>query len=37
MRWPNPSARWFGYHEVFHVFVVAGSALHFTLIATELL
>ena len=36
-RWPNPAPRIFGYHEVFHVFVVAGSAVHFALIATYLL
>ena len=34
---PNPAPRIFGYHEVFHVFVVAGSAVHFALIATYLL
>jgi hemolysin III len=34
-RWPDPSPRFFGYHEVFHGLVVAGSVLHFTLIATE--
>lgn len=33
-RWPNPSPRWFGYHEVFHAFVVAGCALHVAVIAT---
>lgn len=32
-RWPDPRPRWFGYHEVFHAFVVVGSALHFSLIA----
>ena len=36
-RWPDPNPRVFGYHEVFHVFVVAGSAFHFSLIAIELL
>jgi len=36
-RWPDPNPRVFGYHEVFHTLVVAGSALHFTLIATHLL
>ena len=24
-RWPNPSPRVFGYHEIFHLFVIAGS------------
>ena len=30
---PDPFPRIFGYHEVFHVLVIAGSALHYTLIA----
>jgi hemolysin III len=33
MRRPDPFPRVFGYHEVFHVFVIAGSALHYALIA----
>jgi hemolysin III len=32
-RSPNPFPRVFGFHEVFHTLVVAGSALHFALIA----
>lgn len=28
-RTPNPSPRWFGYHEVFHLFVVAAATTHF--------
>ncbi len=28
-RWPNPSARWFGYHEVWHAMVVVASACHY--------
>jgi hemolysin III len=36
-RWPDPFPRIFGYHEVFHAFVVAGSALHFGVIAAHLL
>jgi hemolysin III len=35
-RWPDPYPRVFGYHEVFHAFVVAATALHFSLIAIEL-
>jgi len=31
---PDPWPRVFGFHEVFHIFVVAGSLLHFTVIAT---
>jgi hemolysin III len=35
--WPDPSPRIFGYHELFHVFVVVGTALHFSLIAIAVL
>lgn len=28
-RRPDPYPAWFGYHEVFHLFVVAGSAAHY--------
>jgi len=28
-QWPNPSPRWFGFHEVFHGFTVAAFAAHF--------
>ncbi len=31
--WPNPFPRVFGYHEVFHALVIAGSSLHFALVA----
>lgn len=30
---PNPSPRWFGFHEVFHAGTVLGFAAHFTAIA----
>ncbi len=30
---PNPYPRVFGYHEVFHVLVIAGSVLHYSLVA----
>jgi hemolysin III len=33
LRRPDPWPRIFGYHEVFHLLVVAGSVVHFTLIA----
>lgn len=36
-RWPNPFPRVFGYHEVFHLFVIAGSALHYSLVAGYLM
>lgn len=30
---PNPWPRWFGYHEIFHLFVIGGVALHYVAIA----
>lgn len=32
-RWPDPLPRLFGFHEMFHACVIAGSAIHFALIA----
>lgn len=29
---PNPIPRWFGFHEIFHVFVILGSLSHFWVI-----
>jgi hemolysin III len=29
LRWPNPNPAVFGYHEIFHVFVVIACAMHF--------
>ena len=29
LRWPDPWPRTFGYHEVFHVLIIAGSICHF--------
>src|SRR5438094_589265 len=29
VKWPDPAPRVFGFHEVFHVFVLAGSITHF--------
>ena len=34
---PDPFPRVFGYHEVFHLLVIAGSALHFSLVAIYLM
>jgi len=34
---PNPWPRVFGYHEVFHLLAIAGSALHFALVAIYLM
>ena len=31
-RWPNPVPRHYGHHEVFHLFVFAGAACHYTAI-----
>lgn len=31
-RWPNPDPKTFGYHEVFHLFVVAAAACHYACI-----
>lgn len=30
---PNPSPTYFGYHEIFHLFVIGAAALHFAAIA----
>jgi len=35
-RWPDPSPRYFGYHEVFHTLVIAGSITHFALVAAHI-
>jgi hemolysin III len=32
---PNPSV--FGYHEIFHVFVIAGAFVHFVTIAVYII
>jgi hemolysin III len=29
LRKPNPSPRWFGFHEVFHAFTVAAFLAHY--------
>jgi hemolysin III len=29
---PNPAPAWFGYHEVFHLLVVAASVCHYAVI-----
>jgi hemolysin III len=30
---PNPSPRWFGFHEVFHCFTIAAFACHYTAVS----
>ena len=37
LRRPDPFPRVFGYHEVFHVLVIGGSALHYALVAGYLM
>jgi hemolysin III len=32
-RWPDPSPRLFGYHEVWHTFVTTAVAVHFVVVA----
>ena len=34
---PNPFPRIFGFHEIFHLFVIAGSVIHFSLVAVYVL
>ncbi len=31
-KWPNPRPHFFGYHELFHLFVIGGCLLHFLVI-----
>lgn len=33
LRWPNPSRRWFGFHEVFHAFTVTAFVAHYVAIS----
>jgi len=33
LRRPDPWPRWFGYHEIFHLFVIAGATLHYVAVA----
>jgi hemolysin III len=37
LRRPDPFPRVFGYHEVFHLLVIAGSVVHYTLVAAYLM
>lgn len=30
---PNPSPKYFGYHEIFHLLVIAGAAFHFLVVS----
>lgn len=32
-KWPNPSPRWFGFHEIFHAFTVAAFTAHYVAVS----
>ncbi len=32
LKFPNPSPRYFGYHEIFHIMVIVGALVHFLVI-----
>jgi len=32
-RWPDPAPAWFGFHEIFHLLVVAAAGCHFAVMA----
>ena len=32
-KWPNPSPRWFGFHEIFHALTVAGYTGHYVAVS----
>ncbi len=34
LKWPNPSPKFFGYHEIFHLLVVLGALFHFIMVAS---
>lgn len=36
LRWPDPWPRWVGFHEIWHVFVMAGAFCHFWAVAFHL-
>jgi hemolysin III len=36
LKWPNPSPQYFGFHEIWHIFVLLGSACHFWAIERHL-
>jgi len=37
LQWPDPHPAVFGYHEVFHAFVIAGAAVHFVTLAVYII
>lgn len=36
-KWPNPYPKWFGFHEIWHLFVIGGAFCHFWAIAFHLI
>jgi len=32
-KWPNPSPRWFGFHEIFHTLTVVGFTCHYVAVS----
>src|SRR4051794_18942368 len=32
-KWPNPSPRWFGFHEIFHALTVVGYGCHYVAVS----
>ncbi len=36
LRWPDPWPRWFGFHEIWHLFVIGGAFCHFWAMAFSL-
>jgi hemolysin III len=32
-KWPDPSPRWFGFHEVFHLLTIAGFTCHYVAVS----
>jgi hemolysin III len=34
VRWPDPSPRFFGYHEIWHALVIAACVCHFIVVAS---
>lgn len=32
LKWPLKNNKWFGFHELFHLFVLGGSACHYVMV-----
>ena len=37
LKWPNPFPKYFGFHEIWHVFVLLGSGCHFVAVKDHLI